>query len=120
MTRHRQGIWLNGLLMLSLVGCTTLSPSKPPAPQPKVEVTTEAPKPPEPVAPPPAPPPAAAQKEIPAAPPPLAPPPRPPAPRAPRAKKKTPAPQPPRLSLPLPGPRPLQPPRRRDRAPGSW
>src|SRR3990172_2695977 len=75
MTRHRQGIWLNGLLMLSLVGCTTLSPSKPPAPQPKVEVTTEAPKPPEPVAPPPAPPPAEAKKEIPVAPAP--PPPRP-------------------------------------------
>src|SRR3972149_4994185 len=80
MTRHRQGIWLNGLLMLSLVGCTTLSPSKPPAPQPKVEVTTEAPKPPEPVAPPPAPPPAEAKKEIPVA---QAPPAQPPAPRPP-------------------------------------
>src|SRR3989304_1944849 len=56
MTRHRQGIWLDGLLMLSLVGCTTLSPSKPPAPQPKVEVTTEAPKPPEPAPRPPRPP----------------------------------------------------------------
>src|SRR3990170_1601557 len=46
MTRHRQGIWLNGLLMLSLVGCTTLSPSKPPAPPPP-------PRPPSPPAPPP-------------------------------------------------------------------
>lgn len=84
MTRHRQGIWLSGLLMLSLVGCTTLSPPKPPAPQPKVEVTTEAPKPPEPVAPPPAPPPAEAKKEVPVAqaPPAQPPPPRPPSPPA--------------------------------------
>src|SRR3990172_9047468 len=85
MTRHPQGIWLSGLLMLSLVGCTTLSPPKPPAPQPKVEVTTEAPKPPEPVAPPPAPPPVEAKKEIPVAqaPPAQPPPPRPPSPPAP-------------------------------------
>src|SRR3989304_2232542 len=71
MTRHRQGIWLNGLLMLSLVGCTTLSPSKPPAPQPKVEVTTEAPKPTQPAAQaPPAQPPAPRPPSPPAAPPP--------------------------------------------------
>src|SRR3990172_5007572 len=88
MTRHRQGIWFSGLLMLSLVGCTTLSPPKPPAPQPKVEVTTEAPKPSEPVAPPPAPPPAEAKKEIPVA---QAPQVQPPAPRPP----SPPAPLPP-------------------------
>src|SRR3990172_5392519 len=82
MTRHPQGIWISGLLMLSLVGCTTLSPSKPPAPQPKVEVSVEAPKPPEPVAPPPAPPPAEAKKEVPVA---QAPPAQPPAPRPPAA-----------------------------------
>ena len=91
MTRHRQGIWLSELLMLSLVGCTILSPPKPPAPQPKVEVTTEAPKPPEPVAPPPAPPPVEAKKETPVA---QAPPAQPPAPRPPAP----PAPAPPRPS----------------------
>ena len=88
MTRHRQGIWFSGLLMLSLVGCTTLSPPKPPAPQPKVEVTTEAPKPSEPVAPPPAPPPAEAKKEIPVA---QAPQVQPPAPRPPSPPAPVPA-----------------------------
>src|SRR3989338_735699 len=83
MTRHRQGIWFSGLLMLSLVGCTTLSPPKPPAPQSKVEVTTEAPKPPEPVAPPPAP-----KKDTPVA---QSPPVQPPAPSPPAPPAAAPA-----------------------------
>jgi len=88
MTRHPQGIWFSGLLMLSLVGCTTSSPPKPPAPQPKVVVTTETLKPPEPVAPPPAPPPVEAKKEVPVA---QAPPVQPPAPRPPSPPAPAPA-----------------------------
>ncbi|MBI2152704.1 MAG: type II secretion system secretin GspD [Candidatus Rokubacteria bacterium] len=96
MTRHPPGIWLSGLLMLSLVGCAILSPPKPPAPTPKVEVTVEAPKPPEPTAPPPAavqpaPPAAEAKKEVPVAQAPSAPA-QPPAPRPPAAPPSPPAP----------------------------
>ncbi len=70
MTRRRQGLWLSGLLMLSLVGCGILSPSKPPPPVPKTEPVAEAPKAPEPAPPPPpppAPPPPEQKKEAPVA-----------------------------------------------------
>ncbi len=105
MTVHRQAIWLSSLLMLSLVGCTILSPRKPPPPQPKSEASAEAPKPSEATAPPPAapevappaaPPPPEPKKEAPtiveaprpAAPPRApAPPPAPAAPPAPQAQR---------------------------------
>ena len=84
---HRPGIWLSGLLTLSLVGCTILSLSK----EPKSEPVATAPMPSETVTQPPAPtevpsPPAEARKEVavaqappaPPAPPPAPPPPPPP------------------------------------------
>ncbi len=107
MTLHRQGIWLSGLLMLSLVGCTILSPPKPP--KPKSEPATQAPQPPAAVAEPPATPevpspPAEVRKEVPIA----QVPPTPPAPpRAPAQPPTPPAPAPP-PSPPAP-PRPAAP-----------
>lgn len=85
MTARRQGIWL--LLMLSLVGCTTLSPPKPspPTPKPDAAAVPEAPAPAKPEAPAPAP----ATKESPVA---QAPAPAPPAPAA--------EPRPPRRAAP--------------------
>ncbi len=52
MTARPRGIWLTGLLMLSLIGCTTLSPSE--APPSKPPSTAEAPPPTPPSPPPPA------------------------------------------------------------------
>jgi len=98
MTLHRQGIWLSGLLMLSLVGCTIFSPPKPP--KPKSEPATQAPQPPAAVAQPPATPevpspPAEVRKEVPIA----QVPPTPPAPPRAPAQPPTP-PAPPRPAAP--------------------
>ncbi len=97
---HRQGILLSSLLMLSLVGCTILSPRKPPTPPPPSEPVAEAPKAPEPVAPEPvkpeaASPPAEPTKEVPIAQAPPAPA-RPAAPAPPPAPAVSPAPPAPR------------------------
>ncbi len=97
---HRQGILLSSLLMLSLVGCTILSPRKPPTPKPPSEPVAEAPKAPEPVAPEPVKPeavspPAEPTKEVPIAQAPPTPA-RPAAPAPPPAPAVSPAPPAPR------------------------
>lgn len=98
MTLQRQGTVLNGLLMLSLVGCTILSPPKPAAPKPAPKPIAQAPRAPEPaptapVTPEAAPPPAEPSKEVPVAQP--APPARPAAPAPPPAPERaSPAPAP--------------------------
>jgi general secretion pathway protein D len=84
-----RGSWLSALLMLSLVGCTVLSPPKPPAaepPPPVAETPTPSPATPEaaPAAPPPAAP-APPPREAPAVRPPRPAPPSPLAQRAPAA-----------------------------------
>src|SRR5712691_2520128 len=98
MRPRRRGLWLGGLLMLSQVGCTILSPRKPPPPKPQAEAAAEAPQPPEAATPPPAPaeatpPPAEAKKEAPPAEAAPAPPPTPP-PAAPAEAAPPPAPPP--------------------------